>query len=246
MPKQEGIYTVAKTLQLLELMLQHNGTLTVNQIADQLQCSVSSATRFLQTLQKEGYVNKNRLSGHYELTYKLYYLGSRMVANDRVVEKLLPLAHDVSQRYNVSVNINTMLGKDAILLFPVTKFYNKDLDFYNGQTAPVYCTSSGKAILSQLPEEELDRYFQDVQLRPYQNRTYTEESVREELRRAKECGYAICQGEYVSGVFSISFPVRDLNDHKYAFTLIMPMNRKKDVYKPDVIVEIQSMLNRIF
>ncbi len=246
MQKQDGVYTVKKTLQLLRLMTEHNGTLTVSQIADRLESSVSSATRFLQTLQEQGYVQKNRQTGHYELNYMLYSLGSELVRNDATVEKLRPLAHEVSQRYDISVNINTILGKNAILLFPVSRFYNKDLDFHIGQTAPAYCTSSGKAILSQLSEQELNLYFENLPLRSFQGNVYTEEGLREELKAAKKNGYAVCREEYVSGVFSVSFPLRDVNDRRYAFTLIMPMRRKKDIFKASVLKEIQVQLSHIF
>ena len=245
MQKQDGIFAVKKTFQLLELMAEHNGTLTVSQIAAHLQCSVSSATRFLQTLQEHGYVRKNSQTGHYELNYKLYSLGARLVGNDPIVEKLRPLAHEISQRFDISVNINTLLDKNAILLFPVSRFYNKDLDFQIGETAPAYCTSSGKAILSQLSEQELELYFQNLQLRSFQGNIYNEEKIREELQTARKNGYAICQEEYVSGVFSLSFPIRDLGGHFYAFTLIMPMRRKKDIYQAKVLHEIRSRLKEI-
>ena len=246
MQKQDGIYAVKKTFQLLGLMAEHNGTLTVSQIAAHLQCSVSSATRFLQTLQEQGYVRKNRQTGHYELNYKLSLLGAKLVENDPIVEKLRPLAHEVSQRYDISVNINTLLDKNVILLFPISRFYNKDLDYQIGETAPAYCTSSGKAILSQMSEEELDLYFQNLQLRTFQRNTYTEEGIRAELQTARKNGYAICQEEYVSGVFSISFPVQDLSGHRYAFTLIMPMRRKKDILQAKVLLEIRTQLKQIF
>ena len=245
MQKQDGIFAVKKTFQLLSLMASHNGTLTVSQIADHLQCSVSSATRFLQTLQEQGYVRKNQQTGHYELNYKLYSLGSRLVRNDPIVEKLRPLAHEISQRFDISVNINTMLDKNAILLLPVSRFYNKDLDFQVGEIAPAYCTSSGKAILSQLSEAELNLYFDNLQLRSFQGNTYTEEGLRAELQAARKNGYAVCREEYVSGVFSFSFPIRDLNDHLYAFTLIMPMRRKKEIFQPAILKEIRSRLKEV-
>jgi len=174
----ENIDAVSKTLRLVELMAAHNGELTVTQIARQLDCSISSANRFLQTLEREGLVEKNPHTRRYELTWLLYVLGARLVVNDPSVEKLIPVAHAVSQRFDVSVNINTMLGKEALLLFRVPRFYNKDLDFLSAETAPAYCTSSGKVILSQLDAEQLDAYFDGLQIRSFQKRQLTEEDLR--------------------------------------------------------------------
>ena len=71
-------------------------------------------------------------------------------------------------------------------------------------------------------------------------------AVQKELKAAKKNGYAVCQEEYVSGVFSVSFPLRDLHGHLYAFTLIMPLRKKKDVFQPKVLHDIRSQLKTIF
>ena len=241
----ENIDAVSKTLRLVELMAAHNGELTVTQIARQLDCSISSANRFLQTLEREGLVEKNPHTRRYELTWRVYVLGARLVVNDPSVEKLIPVAHAVSQRFDVSVNINTMLGKEALLLFRVPRFYNKDLDFLSAETAPAYCTSSGKVILSQLDAEQLDAYFDGLQIRSFQKRQLTEEDLRAELQLTRRRGYAVCQEEYVSGVFSISFPYRDLSGHLYALTLIAPMREKKRITQPELLKEVRQMLSQV-
>ena len=245
MPRKEGIESAAKTLRLMELMAANGGRLTVTQIAQQLDCSIASANRFLQTLQSVGYVEKNSMTNRYELNYRLYALASLQVENDPMVQKLVPMAHAVSQKYDVSVNINAMLGKQAMLLFRVTRHYNKDTDFFNGKTAPAYCTSSGKAILSQYSPAQLDEYFEGLSLRSFQRGSYTEEGLRAELAAAREQGYAVCREEYVSGVFSFSFPIRDREGRFYAFTVICSMREKKAVFQEKIIREIRRQLETL-
>ena len=245
MENREGIESVRKTLKLIELMAQHGGSLTVTQIAESLDCSVSSANRFLQTLLLENFARKNPETNRYELTYRMYALGAANVAHDATMKKLIPIAHAVSQKYEVSVNINGMEGENAILLFRVTRFHNKDLDFFSGEMAPVYCTSSGKAILSMMEPEKLDPMLKRLQMRAFQGESISVEQLKEELRIARQNGYAVCQEEYVSGVFSFSLPVRDRNGHPYAFTLIMPMRDRKRVFRKEVIREIQTQLREI-
>ncbi|MCR5137382.1 MAG: helix-turn-helix domain-containing protein [Oscillospiraceae bacterium] len=245
MENREGIESVRKTLKLLALMAQQGGSLTVTQIADMLDCSVSSANRFLQTLLLENFARKNPETNRYELTYRMYALGASNVAHDPSMEKLIPIAHAVSQKYDVSVNINGVEGENAILLFRVTRFHNKDLDFFSGEMAPVYCTSSGKAILSLMEPEELEPILEKLQFRAFQNESVSIEQLREELRIARQNGYAVCQEEYVSGVFSFSLPVRDRRGHSYAFTLIMPMKDRNRVFRREVIQELQSRLSCI-
>ena len=137
------------------------------------------------------------------------------------------------------------MGKEALLLFRVPRFYNKDLDFLSAETAPAYCTSSGKVILSQLDAEQLDAYFDGLQIRSFQKRQLTEEDLRAELQLTRRRGYAVCQEEYVSGVFSISFPYRDLSGHLYALTLIAPMREKKRITQPELLKEVRQMLSQV-
>lgn len=238
----DSIESVRKTLRLIEILSAHNGELTVTQLARMLDCSVSSANRFLQTLAYAGYVEKNTFTNRYELTYRLYTLGHQLIEHNYMVREMIPVAHAVSQKYDISVNINGFSGKDALLLFRVTRFYNKDLDFMSGQSAPAYCTSSGKAILSQFTPEQLDAYFDGVSFTAYQGKTITEAELREELAQARRVGYATCTEEYVSGIFSLSFPVRDKNDSLYAFTLITTMRNRQRIIRQEVLREVQNRL----
>lgn len=244
-PRAENIEAVSKTLRIIEILAAHGGDLTVTQIAKMLDCSVSSADRFLHTLQNAGYVVKNEYTNRYELSFSLYAVGSRYVQNNYMVRALIPVAHAVSRKYDISVNINAMAGTSPILLFKVSRFYNKDLDFFSGEQAPAYCTSSGKAILSTYTPRQLDEYFSKVELIAYQEQELSEEKLREELKTIRRCGYAVCQEEYVSGVFSISFPVKDRNSKVFAFTLIMNKSDRSRIQRPEVLLDISSSLRGI-
>lgn len=238
----DNIEAVEKTLRLLEIMSAHNGALTVTQIAGELDCSVSSANRFLQTMQNSGYVRKNEVTKKYELTYKVFSTSFRMKENDKVLHRLITLANTVSQKYDVSVNINTLFEKDAMLLYKVMRSYSKDMDFFTGELAPAYCTSSGKVLLSLYSEAELDDYFRDLTFIWYQSQEISEESLREELRTVRKQGFAVCDEEYISGFFSYSLPYNDGKGHVYAFTVIAPLKDKSRVFNPKVIGEINVLL----
>ena len=161
------------------------------------------------------------------------------------MQKLIPIAHSVSQRYDVSVNINGIEGDDAILLYRVSRVLNKDLDFVIGQKAPVYCTSSGKAILSMMEPEELEPFLQNLKIRAFQSACSSVDQLREEISDARRSGYAVCHEEYVSGVFSFSLPVLDSAGRRYAFTLIMPTRDRKRVFRAEVIQELKTQLKQI-
>lgn len=236
------IEAAEKTMKLIEILAANAGDLTVTQIAKYLDCSISSANRFLQTLQKSGYVNKNNHTKRYELTYKINAVSYVNLQKNPDIQKLIPIANAVSQNYDISVNINTVANGSAMLIYRVANTYNKDLDFLTGQVAPAYCTSSGKVILSTFSEAELNEYFDSTLLRSFQGSAVSREALTEELKLIRKNGYAICDGEYVSGVFSLSFPVKSQRGAVYAFTLITPAKERKKILNPSVLAEISKHL----
>ena len=65
---------------------------------------------------------------------------------------------------------------------------------------------------------------------------------REELSQVAKRGYAVCPEEYVSGVFSISFPLRDRTGGVFAFTVITRMNDVARITSEAVLRDISSRL----
>lgn len=242
--KLENVEAVEKTLKLIEIMSMHSGELSVTQIAELLGCSISSANRFLQTLQNSGYVEKNKRTKRYEMSYKINMIGYLNLQRNKAIQNLIPIANAVSQKYGISVNINTITNGNAMLIYKVAKEYHKDIDFLPGQVAPAYCTSSGKAILSTYSLQQLREYLDGTVLMSYQGKSVSEEALIRELDTVRQVGYSVCDEEYVSGIFSLSFPIESKMGEVFAFTLIMPMKDRNRIISTSVLREIQNRLEQ--
>jgi DNA-binding IclR family transcriptional regulator len=244
--QQYNIASVEKAFQIMDIMAEKNGELSVTQIATMVDASVSSVNRMLMTLVNTGYVVKNRQTGRYLISNKIFITTNKLLRQNSFVQSFVPLAHKVSEEYGVTVCFNTVHGKNAVHLFRVAQKYNRDTDFKIGDVIPAYCSSAGRAILSMYSGEELDAYFEDLVLIKYQENTRgSEEALRRELREAAEKGYAVTSEEYTSGVFSFSFPLRDRTGRRYAFTLITMVRNRNVVYNDKVIAYLQRKLREI-
>lgn len=243
--RNDDISSARKVLQIIDIMSKRNGELTVTQLAKLLDCSISSTNRFLSTMRAAGYVDKSSVTNRYYLTDRLFIVCNSILNNNRTLRTLIDLAHLLSQKYNVSVNINTMYNYTPLMLYRDTTLYNKDLNFLIGQTAPAYCSSSGKAMLSLCSSAELDKLFETLEIRPYQHQPLTAESVRAEIEQAAKTGFAVCAEEFVSGVFSISFPLLDSVGDVYALTLITTMKDRKNIYTAEVINDVKTRLQEL-
>lgn len=243
--RDDEIASARKVLQIIDIMSTRNGELSVTQLAGLLDCSVSSTNRFLSTMRAAGYVDKNAVTNRYFLTNRVFAICNSMLYNNRTLQSLIAMAHMLSRRYDVSVNINTMYGNTPIMLYRDTTLYNKDLDFLIGETAPAFCSSSGKAMLSLYSREALDAFFKELEITPYQHKTLTKESLRKDIEQAAKRGFAVCLEEFVSGVFSMSFPFRDRIGDLYTLTFITTMSDRKRVYNPEVIEDVRTRIESL-
>jgi DNA-binding IclR family transcriptional regulator len=76
-----------------------------------------------------------------------------------------------------------------------------------GRTVPLHATSTGKAYLAFLPEEEQEAVL-PRRLERYTPSTVTDRrKLGEELGAARRDGYAICVGELEESLFGASAPV---------------------------------------
>ncbi len=77
-----------------------------------------------------------------------------------------------------------------------------------GQLTPLHSNAGGKAILSVLPDDRIDEILRDNRLQSSTEHTITSETrLRDEIEIIRDRGYAISEGEAVSGVNAIAAPI---------------------------------------
>lgn len=103
-----------------------------------------------------------------------------------------------------------------------------------GSRSPLHATASGLAMLSRMPETEVDRIL-DRALPAYTRRTTTDPGVlRERLRRFREQGYALNEGEWRPEVASVSSPILRSDGFPLgAMTISIPFSRFSEERVPD-------------
>ena len=238
-----SISSVEKVFKLVEVMAEKNGELSVTQIAEKLDSSVSSVNRFLQTMERIGYVKKNVVTKKYFLTNKIFALTNKVLRNDTCVNTMLPMARLFANKYDIMVNVNSIHNKDAITMYVFPRYNIKEMDYQLGDSAPAYASGAGRSMLSLYSPKELDEYFKDIDLIKYQRNTLCSESaIRESLKEVRENGYASSVEEYTLGLYSLSFPVKTKTNTYYSITLITPLTEYKKVFNKTVIFEVKSIM----
>lgn len=236
-----NIASVGKALQLIDLLSRKNGQLSVQMLATKLDVSPSNVTRLLQTMEDAGFVKKSGKTKRYLLSNKFYAIASNMLYSNECVQKYLPVAQRVAEKLNATVALNSMYGKNAMMLARAGGLYRME-NFSVGDQSPAYCSSAGKVMLSTFSETQLADYWATLEFEQFQPNTIIDgDRLRWELEQIRKNGFATDHEERYTGLVSVSFALREFAQ-PYAFTTIMPASRWLELTADSIIAYIRKNL----
>ncbi|MUV85567.1 helix-turn-helix domain-containing protein [Natronomonas sp. CBA1123] len=178
----------------------------ITDIVDDTGLSKSTVHKHLATLREHGYVVKN--SGSYELGFRFLDIGGYVRAQFHnatfIKGKLQDLAAETGE---ISQCMTEQQGQ-AIVLYRETGVNGLPTRTRPGKRMYLHQTASGKAILSQLPEERVDEIVDQHGLPAATDATITErDELRTELEEIRERGVAYNYGESTRGLCAVAAPV---------------------------------------
>ena len=210
--EQPKMKSLSKALKLLDCFDSSTPELGITELAKILELNKSNVFNIVATFEQQGYLEKNKGTGKYRLGLKLLefsYLINENLGYQRV---LYDIMKDVSNELGAITYFAILRQQKVFYLcsvYPYKKDYNFPYRTIIGETAPLYCTSLGKALMAFMPQEELDDYLlQADTFKAFTERTVIEpDRVREEVIRVRQNGYSVDDEEHEYGVKCIGVPV---------------------------------------
>ncbi len=210
MENEGKVKSLQKALRVLELFTQAGNSLGVSEIARMLDLNKSNIFNILSTLEFCGYVKKNKETEKYELGYKLLEYSYTVMSSYPYTSVILPILKDVASDLNVIVYFGIPHGNSVLYLFSAyPKSYGKNIPYRSilGETAPFYCTAIGKAMLFSMGDYiEFSCLGDDFQ-RFTENTITDRKALLADLKKSRERGYSIDEGEHEEGVRCVGVPV---------------------------------------
>jgi IclR family acetate operon transcriptional repressor len=214
------------TLRILETLKKLDGA-GVTELATQLDLPKSTVHNHLSTLTRNEYLVKEDDTYRVGLQFLEFgeYIRTRMkiydVARpevDRLADEIGELANLLVEEHGKGVYLCRTRGERAV-----------QLDTYAGMRVYLHCTALGKVILAHLSEERLATIIETRGLPKRTDTTIIDEtSLREELDRVREHGYAYDKGERLAGLRCVAAPITDPDGHPFgAISVSAPTSRMK-------------------
>lgn len=243
------IQSVQRAIDIINCFDDVNTALSLGQISERLELNKSTVHGILNTLHCNDFVR--------QIPSGQYMLGSAMFGRHRqegdVRRKILwesarSTMYHIANEYYLNCSL-FMLEIDELILvrriLPEHAVYtvNCSSDSYIN---PLYCTASGKILLSTMDSEELDIYLKNHKLIAHTANTITSrEKLMEALAAIRAEGFGIENEELGMGVSALSVPVWDA-EHKLAATVsVTGISYLLNSRRKEIIAELKALATRI-
>lgn len=182
------------------------GEPTASEVAEYLGVAVSTVHKHLQTLLENGFVVKR--DGRYVLGLRLYHLGTKAKRRDTSFLLAREKTAEIADRTSEVVNFSVVENGRAITLFDSLESGSLP-GFESGQYFHLHGSAAGKAMLSEMPRDRVERIIDQWGLPRLTENTITEpEALFEELETVRKRGYAINTEEAWERLKAVAVPVR--------------------------------------
>jgi DNA-binding IclR family transcriptional regulator len=219
------ISSVDNALRLL-LVLRERRALRLSEASDLVGCGRSTAHRLLAMLVYYGFASQDPRTRVYRATG--IAAGLEAPPERPLVQQLArPILQVVARASGETSYLTELQGSSIVFIDSVESTTVPRAGSRRGVVYPAHCTSAGKAILAQLPTEQVRSLLgSEILDRLTTSSIGTFEALVRELEKVREKGYALNIGESQPGIFALGVPVIVPGcPPRFALTIAAPRTR---------------------
>jgi IclR family transcriptional regulator, acetate operon repressor len=201
----EGVQSLERAFQLLELMAQADGEVPLSRLAELSGLPVSSIHRLVRTLLARGYVR--------QLPNRRYVLGPALIHLGEMASRGLgafarPHLSRLVDAVGETANLAVLDGDRVLYAAQVPSRHSMRMFTEVGRRVQMHCTGVGKVLLAALPEDQVRALLARTGMPARTPRTVTDpDLLLAALGRIAAQGYAVDDGEQEAGVRCVAVRV---------------------------------------
>jgi IclR family transcriptional regulator, acetate operon repressor len=199
--------SIERAMALLRAAGRHPGGATITALAADAGLPRPTASRLLATLEREGMVGRSG-NDRYVLGYEIGRLARSVDADRRLSAELQPALEELAARCRETVTLAVPRpGPELLVLAQIEAPHMVRAQDWIGPW-PLHATASGKVLLAELANDELDAVLSEP-LERLASRTVVDPSqLRRELARVRAHGFAEILDELEDGLAAVAMGVR--------------------------------------
>lgn len=206
--KSYRIDAVARALRVLEALGENPG-IGVTALADKLGLTKSIVFRLLQTLEENGYVERDPERAIYTLGYRVALLGDQVGSEGALLQVARPVMDRL--RDETGENINLVVRESTYTVAIATRegLHSIRLFAQTGRRGPLHAGGASMLLLAYAEPSIRDLVLEGP-LERFSPHTITDpDRLREALLLIREKRYNVAINDLDDGAFSIAAPIRN-------------------------------------
>lgn len=201
--------TISHGLEIMEAVAaseNHDG-LTLNEIVDLVDLPRSNVYRYLRTLQKLGWLERNEITFRYHVGIKAYIVGQSFSVNRNLRENALPVMKSLTEGSFLAVHLG--IPNETKIVYLEKMDSNKPVQMRSrpGMTVPCHSTAMGKAYLSTLSDSRIIALLNGHLEKRTPKTIDSMANLLENLVEIRHCGYSVDDEENEIGIGCVAAPV---------------------------------------
>lgn len=201
--------SVSRALGILNLLAGVAEPLGVREIARRMRLPPSNIQRLVKTLAKDGYLEQTDATLRYTIGYRAFQVGSSFVAHNSLFSAVMPELYTLADNH-ITGFLGVLRDRSVVYLATVQSEGPIAITHRPGSQTHLHSTAMGKALLAEMPDDEVRRLLGEGPLPRLTSRTkVSPSSLLSELRNIRSAGFATSDEENRQGFFSAGVVVRD-------------------------------------
>lgn len=231
-----------KADRILNFLASVNDPQPLHTIAKATDMTNPTTLKILGTLELIGYIKKNDTDKTYGLGSGLVRYANQYLANLDITKIAYPYLKELHEKLDETVHLSVREGDEVLYVNKLESMRPIVVTTSRiGFSKPMYASAMGKAMLSELPEEEVDAYLSRVELKPFTQYTLvTPAALKNELAEIREKGIAFDNSEEQIEVFCMGTTLSVRGKNFGAFSVSMPTYRRTKEKEETVAQAIQT------
>ena len=196
---------------MLEAVADSNGDMPLVAVASSVHLNKTTTWRLAHTLVRLGYLRQDANTRRFRLAPRVLALGHAYLETLDLRELANPSLRDLSTRVNEMVNLGILDGYELVFIDRIRTSQIVSINLHPGSHLPLYNTSLGRMLISEMPMAWLRQYMAHLDGDPKAAK-YVQDGGKKLLlllKEVREKGYALSDNERVEGLRAVAAPVRD-------------------------------------
>lgn len=224
----DSVQSIERAFQILELLRAQKRALRVSDIAELIGLSTTTTHRLLKTLIACRAIQQDPQTRLYDLNAHMLVYGRAVLNRFNFLGYVHPIMGELSKEVGETVFMGILDDQYDLVYIDQVDTLDHPLRMTPqiGLRQPAHCTSLGKALLANLPEDRLSTFLRRGKFeRKTEFTITTADALSQELETVRKVGHAIDREETEYGICCVGAPIRNSRATVAAISISGPASR---------------------